>query len=116
METQLLNFITLSNILSCCFNNNTEPVENNEEPIVDSSLNEEINVIEEPIVNTPDPFYTCERCGRTGYTMPIGMKTIPFSWEVTNDYKNQSRFIFMITLNQYFLTNMEFHLILIEAE
>ena len=98
METQLLNFITLSNIFSCCFNNNAEPVENNEEPIVDSSLNEEINVIEEPIVNTPDPFYTCERCGRTGYTMPIGMKTIPFNWEYCDPKKS---FVFHIHDNIY---------------
>ena len=49
MEPQLLTFITLSNIFSCCFNN-VEPVENNEETNVDTSLIEEINVIEETIV------------------------------------------------------------------
>ena len=81
METQLLNFITLSNMFSCCFNNNAEPVENNEEAIVDTSLIEEINVIEEPIVNTTETIYTCERCGRTGYIMPVGMKKNPFNWE-----------------------------------
>ena len=86
METQLLNFITLSNIFSCCFNNNAEPITNTEELNVDTSSIGETNVIEEPIVNTINNIYTCERCGRTGsgkkcYNMPIGMQIVPFSWE-----------------------------------
>ena len=47
METQLLNFITLSNIFSCCFNNNDETKKINEEPISLIEKYEESNWIEE---------------------------------------------------------------------
>ena len=50
METQLLNFITLSNIFSCCFNNNSEPNKSNEEPISLIEKCEKSNCIEEPIL------------------------------------------------------------------
>jgi hypothetical protein len=59
---------------------------------VDTSFIVENNEREEPSVNVSEPIYTCEWCGRTGYTMPIGIKTIPFSWEVTNDCKKPIAF------------------------
>ena len=59
---------------------------------MDTSFIVENNEREEPSVNVSEPICTCEWCCRTGYTMPIGIKTIPFSWEITNYYKKPIAF------------------------